>query len=108
VHLRAEPLDIYLEEVFVDELRSFITALPMEILDLSISRDTGKAGDAAREVLTSMMRAPTLNTTIADPRDLFGKWCATNAICVATVLGVVAFCGARLVDCKICSQELIA
>jgi hypothetical protein len=72
--LQAEPLDIYLEETFIDELRTFFAALPLDILNLRTAASDACA-DGAAAVLASVLRAATVNTTIADPKDLFGKWC---------------------------------
>ena len=60
----------------MDELRMFVVSLPFEVLFSSTGR-ADRAEDTAPEVLCGMLRAATINTTIADPKDLFGKWCAS-------------------------------
>jgi hypothetical protein len=74
VHLHAEPLDVYLEGALFDELRSFFVSLPFDDVTFA-DRKQQKTLDATEVLLRSMLQTATRQTTIADPKDLFGKWC---------------------------------
>ena len=78
MHLQLEPMDLYLEETFVDELRAFITTLPLTTLKRGSSTPASTAQQAA-DVLQLLVETACRSTTMTDPKDLFGKWCASMA-----------------------------
>ena len=71
---------MYLEETFVDELRGFVATLPLDVLARGAAA-AATAEEQAAAVLRTLVEAATQGTTIADPKDLFGKWCASLLQC---------------------------
>lgn len=74
-----KPLDLKLEEVFVEELRSFIISLPLDILFPAAAEGAQRPAATTEEVMQTLVRTASAKTSLDGSEALFGKWCALTS-----------------------------